>query len=108
MLNSFQFDMQSAVVLFVIGVCFLAGGIANVIYATDNENLYSDHCSRYENAYSYSARTGETESLLPDICRDLFSVYASEIGCVVRWLVCIRSYGVGELHFTQENRKTMS
>jgi len=54
----------------IFGVCFLAGGIANAVYASDNADLYDDHC---------------TGSLRDDIeiCEDLETVYGSQAAATV-------------------------
>ena len=39
--------LQNFIVIVLFGLSFLSGGIANVVFATDNGDLHSDLCIRF-------------------------------------------------------------
>ena len=55
-----------------MGPSFLAGGIANLMYYFDNNALWSDACSDYDFYFT-----------TPVVCRNLQTVWHTEIACAV-------------------------
>ena len=68
----------------IFGVTLLAGGIANAVYATDNANVYNDHCT-------------VTATLHSDIevCEDIKTVFGLEVAAtvsiqVMQWVIMVQ------------------
>ena len=73
--------LQNAILSILFGLAFLAGGISNSVYASDNIDLYYEHdCDYYYDYYHYRYRYYNFNF---DVCDDLERVYSSQASSAV-------------------------